>query len=192
MSATATANGKARRTLAEQLDRLDGILDTLSEGLNEAVSDAVRQGTRSAVRDAIVEVLTNPELRVLLGGVLPQPPAVEPTPPAPTSVQPTLLTRAAEAVKGVALGVARRIAAAAQAIREAPKAALELARPLGLVWRLKRILLIALGVGMAAAAMSFMGSHTVAAVISGVGGAVSAVAVQASLWTRRLLRLRVS
>jgi len=32
---TTTMNGSTRKTLASQLDRLDGILDALSDGLND-------------------------------------------------------------------------------------------------------------------------------------------------------------
>jgi hypothetical protein len=193
MSTASIANGKTRKTLAEQLDRLDGILDALSEGLNEAVSDAVRDGTRSAVRDAIVEVLTNPELRALLGGVVPKPPAAESASARePVDAKPTMLARVADYVREVAQRVAQRINSAVQTIRRAPRAALGLARSLGVAWKLKRILLIALGVGVVTAVVSSMGSHGFAAVVSGIGGAISAVAVQLGLWTRRLLRLPTS
>src|SRR3954468_10327247 len=82
------ANGKERKTLASQLDRLDHILDTLGEGLNEAVSQAVqqavelavREGVHQGVRSALAEVLTNPEvLAVLRAAAVPASDA----PPAP-------------------------------------------------------------------------------------------------------------
>jgi hypothetical protein len=39
---TTVVNGKAeRKSLAQQIDRLDLILDGLADGLNEAVADAV-------------------------------------------------------------------------------------------------------------------------------------------------------
>jgi hypothetical protein len=57
MSAT-TTNGKPRKQLSDQLDRLDGIIDALADGLNQAVIDAAREGTRLAVKDAIVEIMT--------------------------------------------------------------------------------------------------------------------------------------
>ena len=67
MSAATATNGKPqRKQLADQLDRLDGIIDALAEGLNGAVADAAREGTRLAVKDAIIEIMTNPELRALL------------------------------------------------------------------------------------------------------------------------------
>src|SRR5262245_7520249 len=43
MSNTINTNGRPiRKSLASQLDRLDGIIDTLGDGLNEAVADVVR------------------------------------------------------------------------------------------------------------------------------------------------------
>ena len=54
MTATKTTlNGQERKTLASQLDRLDGILDTLGEGLNEAVAQAVQQAVELAVREGV-------------------------------------------------------------------------------------------------------------------------------------------
>ena len=38
MTKTIEMNGPTRKTLASQLDRLDGILDGLSEGLNDVAS----------------------------------------------------------------------------------------------------------------------------------------------------------
>ena len=52
MTMTASNHKLPRKQLADQLDRLDGILDALSEGLNGAVADAAREGTRLAVKDA--------------------------------------------------------------------------------------------------------------------------------------------
>src|SRR5450432_1388094 len=70
-----TTNGKAPRTsLAQQIDRLDLILDNLSEGLQEAVADAVKVAVTRAVEAALVEVLTNPELRRHL---MPEPPVAQ-------------------------------------------------------------------------------------------------------------------
>ena len=61
---TTTTNGRTQRTsLAQQIDRLDLILDNLSEGLQEAVADAGKTAVTRVVEAALVEVLTNPELR---------------------------------------------------------------------------------------------------------------------------------
>src|ERR1700736_5087285 len=60
---TTTMNGNVRKSLAEQIDRLDGILDGLAEGLSGAVADAVRDAVHGAVAVAVQAGLTNPELR---------------------------------------------------------------------------------------------------------------------------------
>src|SRR5215470_1414509 len=61
-----TTNGRTRKTLAQQLDRLDSILDGLSEALNESVAAAVKEATAQAVQQAVqatlTEILTSPEL----------------------------------------------------------------------------------------------------------------------------------
>jgi hypothetical protein len=81
MTKTLEMNGPARKTLASQLDRLDGILDGLSEGLDQAVAQAVREAVGLAVQEAVqavlAELLTNPALREQLQG----PAAPQPGPP---------------------------------------------------------------------------------------------------------------
>jgi len=47
------ANGRARPSLGEQLDRLDGILNGLSDALNESVTTAVSATVGRAVREAV-------------------------------------------------------------------------------------------------------------------------------------------
>ena len=58
-----TSNGQPRKTLASQLDRLDGILDGLDAALAGAVQDAVEQAVKQAVQAVLTEVLTNRELQ---------------------------------------------------------------------------------------------------------------------------------
>jgi len=81
MTNTTQMNGPARKTLASQLDRLDGVIDGLSEGLNDAVSSAVREAVGLAVQEAVqavlTELLTNPALREQLQG----PAAAQPAAP---------------------------------------------------------------------------------------------------------------
>ena len=65
-------NGRVRKTLSYQIDRLDAILDGLAEALNEAVADAVKQAVSVAVHEAvqavITELMTNPEVARRLQG----------------------------------------------------------------------------------------------------------------------------
>lgn len=46
-------NGRAQKTLAHQLDRLDEILDGFAEALQNAVGEAVAAAVGAAVRDAV-------------------------------------------------------------------------------------------------------------------------------------------
>ena len=86
MTKTMEMNGPTRKTLATQLDRLDGILDGLSEGLDQAVAQAVREAVGLAVQEAVqavlTELLTNPALREQLQKAAPPgpPPPAERTP----------------------------------------------------------------------------------------------------------------
>lgn len=89
MSVKLSTNGQ-RKSLAEQIDRLDSILDGLSEGLNDAVASVVQQAVSAAVEQAVAlavreavhsvltEILTNADLRAAL-----LPPAQASAPAAP-------------------------------------------------------------------------------------------------------------
>src|SRR6516225_2816140 len=69
---TVLTNSKVRKSLSEQIDRLDKILDGLAEALNGAVADAVTQAVGLAVKEAVqtvlTEVLSNPDLRAQFQG----------------------------------------------------------------------------------------------------------------------------
>jgi hypothetical protein len=67
MTATLNQNGRSRKTLANQIDRLDNILDGLADALNEAVTAAVKSAVTQAIQVAVREVLTNEMLRQALG-----------------------------------------------------------------------------------------------------------------------------
>src|SRR6266699_4162553 len=89
MSNTSVAgiDGKARRkTLSDQLDRLDGVIDDLSDGLNQAVTHVVGQAVTTAVQQAVEglmqTVLNNPELLRTLAAQLGPPAPAESTAPA--------------------------------------------------------------------------------------------------------------
>jgi hypothetical protein len=69
---TVLTNSKVRKSLSEQIDRLDKLLDGLAEALNGAVADAVTQAVSLAVKETVqtvlTEVLSNPDLRAHLQG----------------------------------------------------------------------------------------------------------------------------
>src|SRR5688500_12767993 len=156
MSATATTNGKHRKQLSDQLDRLDGIIDALAEGLNAAVADAAREGTRLAVQGAIVEILTNPDLRAAIrqatgDGVGSGSPAPAPTPPSATPRTPARLSfwaqakaKFAGAKEAVLAAVTPAVAAAVGTVRAAKDAVASAARAVPAGLRVRRLLLVGL------------------------------------------------
>jgi hypothetical protein len=116
-------NDRPRKSLAEQLDRLDAILDGLSEALQGAVADAVQHAVGLAVKDAVhgvlSELLANPEvLAMFRGPTTPTPPEGPPAESAPSPVRQRLAGLAGRAktfglkVTGVAAGFGRRVLAA--------------------------------------------------------------------------------
>jgi hypothetical protein len=77
-------NGQIRKSLGEQIDRLDAMLNGLAEGLTDAVAQAVKDAVGTAVKEAVQgvlrETLTSPELLVRLQAAAP--PAAAPAAPA--------------------------------------------------------------------------------------------------------------
>jgi hypothetical protein len=204
-----TINGRAqRKTLASQLDRLDGILDALSQGLQEAVAGVVQQAVSQAVGDAVRAVLTDPELlRRLAATTAPvADPAPQATPvpqQAPTSTVKRSRLGAAWLGACAALGAgwhwAGRVAGRVRAwsgvrLRATVEA---LSGPLGCAWRwlagvaelawlARRSLLLATAVGLVLGVTVYLAGPWAAAAAGWLAGFVTTAAVQAGLALRRL------
>jgi hypothetical protein len=206
---TAVGNGRPRKNLASQLDRLDGILDGLADGLNEAVAQAVAEAVGLAVRQALqavlTEVLTNPEALMQLGRLI-APAAPEPAPPtpaAPAPYRPAFRQRLAGAcawVGGWLRAIHRGVAARLAEVR-AHSAALvgRIGRVLRAAWqgtraalrlagRLRYPLLLAAGVGVLVGVAAYHAGPSLAAACSGLAGFLAALGAQAGLWLRQALR----
>lgn len=206
-------NGRVRKNLADQLDRLDGILDGLADGLNEAVAAAVKDALATAVQQA----LAHPELRHQLTTLLSdlQPPPV----PAPfgrrlLQVARDLLgsfwtvlrllfqlfqhklqrarqclTRQATESCGYVGVCCQRLGRSLWTLGRKLSAALQwCCVPLRLAWRARRPLGAALALGLLAALASWSAAPWLASLCSGVGAFTSMLSLQALLALRRLLR----
>jgi hypothetical protein len=108
------ANGPSRKTLASQLDRLEGMLDGLDTALAGAVQDAVEQAVKQAVQAVLTEVLTNRDLQEQLQQ------AAQPAPPPQPS----------RGLKGTA---SRLWQATSEATRQAVRKVKQLGRRAGMV-----------------------------------------------------------
>lgn len=205
MTTLAALNGRPqRKQLSDQLNRLDEIIDTLADGLPEAVGDAVRTGVQTALQQLLVETLTNPETLALLRAALgprvttpPHAPQFEYAPaPAPHQESFWARCRRKLAIRSKSLQdvAARGVEGTKAAVRETRgfvgrtvQRVRALRRGLNIAWQLKKAALIGLGIGVAVVAVSLV-SHPLAAVLSGVGAATSAFALQVGLWFRKTAR----
>ena len=207
MANTLSANGRTqRKSWAEQIDRLDAILDGLAEGINDTVVAAVQ----AAVRTAVAEVLTNEELRRRL-----QPVAAGPAPTGGWAGR--LLGKARACLGGLLRLVAAGCAGAAAAFRKAWARGAEalgagpgtartraaavcgrVASAARRLWtkvvalqclarRFRRPVLVALGVGSAAGVLAYFSGPWAAAAAGWLSGFVTALAVQAGVALRKVL-----
>jgi hypothetical protein len=172
-------NGQGRPSLAQQIDRLDAILDGLAGALNEAVAQAVKEAVAVAVKAAVAETLAHPELRSRI---------------VMTRERPSLLRRllakvrqTAVAIKTQASRFARWVAGTAIAGVRAVKAGASFAwtTTMGkvtaivrsvptwptLAWKLRTPVLLALGVGGTLAFACYMAGPMVASAVGGLAGA---------------------
>jgi hypothetical protein len=192
---TTTVNGRERKSLAEQLDRLDRILDGLAEGLNEAVAMAVKEAIGLAVKEAVqavlAEVLINPVVREHLGGVVsPSVPLADATPQ--SGLRQRLgqaggwISRCLGAVcQAVAALPCRACQACAALMLRVRRTCVALGARVLLLRHLEVPLLTALGLGGAAGAAAYLAGPWLAAGVSALGGLSTPWAVRAGRWLRR-------
>jgi hypothetical protein len=192
-----TTNGRERKTLASQLDRLDSILDGLSEALNGAVASAVEGAVERAVKQAVgeavretlqavlAEVVSNPDLLAAARTLLaPGTPADVPADPADPPERPKgLFRRAGDKVQaGVAVAanacaaVAGRVAGVKTAVRAG----------WGLTKKFKGRLMVACGVGVAAGAATLFAAPWLGVAAASVMGFCGTLAVKARTALRGL------
>jgi hypothetical protein len=185
---TVLTNSKVRKSLSEQIDRLDMILDGLAQALNGAVADAVTQAVSLAVKEAVqtvlTEVLSNPDLRAQLQGsaVAPADTPVAGAPPATSIVNwvGTTVTRLASwcSDRLRALGqVCRGIVQYGRWVATDLKAQISGLR--FLVPPLAMALLLGVGTGVAA--------YCVGPWLAGVVGGAGGLSLRLALRVRRLL-----
>jgi hypothetical protein len=182
MSNDTVVNGRVpRKSLASQLDRLDGILDGLSEALQGAVADAVKEAVgpmlREAVREAVVAtvqaVLSNPELQTLSAAA---PNVGSVAPPAPKVVAGPG-TRLSTTAKTMAQFAGRKARALMERIVDTARVTLRLRRPLG----------FAVAVGAAVGLACYLTGPQVAATVSAFTGFAASLTASGLRAVRRAL-----
>lgn len=205
---TQDVNGRTRKSLASEIDRLDGILDGLSEGLNEAVAmvtkEAVQVAVREAVQSVLTEILTNPAVLAKLQASL-----IKNMPKPASKPAVTWKERWTKVGQTVANGcravgqkcrtglrwVGQSVASLAKSVVQLPgqvvqksfETAAKVAAHLWIVRQFKRQFLVALLVGTLAGVAAYLAGPWLAVLASAVGGFATTATVQILLWCRNLL-----
>lgn len=177
-------NGRPRRQLSDQIDRLDEVINGLEEYLPVAVADAARDGLRRAVHDVAAEIAGDPaildKLRAALGTT-----SVAPSPPRPSA-----WTRLKAVVRNAAAKAAAAVGLVRHTVTTGVGATLSKTKARVAGWTLltlpvKSILAVSLTIGVAAAIVTLASPPAVAALLSGLGAAVTSAAIQVGRWLRR-------
>jgi hypothetical protein len=192
MTTTMISNGRARKTLAEQIDRLDGILDGLADALNMAVAQAVKEAVEIAVKAALAETMARPELRSRLSAA----PVAE-MGPRPSAIK-RLLAATRRTASRVTTAIGRFGRWVVGAVRRLPANARKLAvtswrlagiclrslvagarRLAALTWRLRGPVLLALSVGGVVAWGCYVAGPLIASAVGGLAGAAETLSARA-------------
>ena len=193
--ATAAIPAKPRKQLADQLDRLDGIIDLLADGLPAAVADATRAGTR----ETLVELLADPEviarLKAALTPDVPEHPVEMKIPAKRTvpfarmkSAVANLVAKAVRTAKAGLAAAAHRVTAVAVAASSRVRALV--LRNFRVEVPVVRTAAAALAAGALAATVGYAAAPEVAAAFCGLGAAVLTGAILVGARIRRSLRTR--
>ena len=180
MNSAPRAGSLPRKSLAQQLDRLDQLLDGLSDGIQAAVVDAVKDAVGLAVQTALREVLTHPDVLARLAPT-PVPVAVPaPTPAAvPTARRASWSGRLWATVRSGASWLRSRwsdfVGETRAVVKHTGRTVFRITRVLWTLVRYNiRAVVLALSVGMAAGAACYFAGPIVAAAVSGVVAAILA------------------
>jgi hypothetical protein len=185
-------NGRKRPSLNEQINRLDSVLDGLSENLNDAVADAVKAAVGTAVKEAVQavlkEILTNPA--ILAKFQVPLAPLGDPVkaPAQPTLPTPGLGQRLADGWQQTRAWTSSLVEVCRQPAQNLCNSAKDLCTYGVLLRPIRNQILLALVIGMLMAVLVCYAGPWMAAILSGIGGFITALAIQAGLWLRQLLK----
>ena len=198
MNAPAPTNGKPqRKNLSTQIDRLDAMLDGLDQGLQGAITDAVKDAVSvavvEAVRATVMEIVTNPDVIALLrGSITPEAPRsiepqqTEPIKPQQMEPKPSLVSRIRERIGDKLKRLKKAITSP---VRTGRDKIVKSYQKVNAIWKLKKPMLIALGIGVVSGVVGYTASPWFAGILSGIGSGLGAMGVQLAMWLRKMYAL---
>jgi hypothetical protein len=188
---TMLTNSKVRKSLSEQIDRLDKILDGLAEALNGAVADAVTQAVSLAVKEAVqtvlTEVLSNPDLRAQLQGSAVAPIAADAYPTI-RSTGTSLVDRVAQSAVHLTNWCTARLHALGQFCRHAVQQVSRVAADLFARVQGLRLFVRPLGAALLLGVATGIAAYCVGPWLAGLVGGAGGLGLRLALRMRCLLR----
>ena len=173
MTTNTTDNGRTRKSLSAQIDRLDGILDGLADALNESIAAAVKE----AVQGILTELVNHPQIR---DKMLPK------LAPKRISFFQRLKLLGKGIVKKCGQGIRAAVNWVGSLCKKGIKATGTLLSRTRLLGLFKWQLLAAFGIGVGAGVGAYLLGPWLAVAVSGVGGFITSLALMLVLWLRRV------
>jgi hypothetical protein len=178
------SNGQLpRKQLADQLDRLDTILDGLADALNGAVADAIKDGTQLAVQQAMATLLQHSAAQQQVAAQQ-------------VVSQPSLHDRIRQRIQPYRDGILSWLRSQMTELKSHFDMGLSLlSTALQLVWGLwqfRQMLSVSIVIGIAVALVSYCLPPVVSAFLCGLSGAGLGLAYQVRRWFQPRLLLTLS
>lgn len=183
----AASNGRARRSLNDSIARLDEMIDGLSEAIPETIRDTLKEALGAAlaaavadgVTAAVVHALRDPAFQAALRG---------PARPKAATLRDRVRRFVGRARRAMVTWVSTAAARVFAAARAVAGKAVRLRGVGKALWAARTPVLVTVAAGLVVTVLAVLAPHWVASVASGIGGAVTAAAVQGWLWVRRSIR----
>jgi len=185
---TPHSNGRrdSRRSLADEIDRLDQLLDGLAEAIPATVADCIKDSVRDAVAEAVkttlVEIASRPELLARLRSE----PSTAASPVPPKAPPATPDRRIGSTIARAWRFTVNKVKCAARAITAPVRATGRALQEINELWNLRRPTLVAISVGTAIGIAGALSAPWLAGILSGLGAAGTTLGAQFATWTRRL------
>jgi len=182
-----SANGRteSRRSLSQEIDRLDQMLDGLAEAIPATIAESVKEAVSTAVAEAVritlLELASNPSILAMLRPA----PASQTVNPNDRGPKPGS-GRIGNTIATIWKGAMNKVKAAGRAIAAPFRGAVQNIRSVNRFWSLRRPVIIALGIGAVVGVAGALSAPWLAGILSGVGAAGTTVGAQFITWSRRV------
>jgi hypothetical protein len=192
MALTATLNGRRepRRSLSQELDRLDKMLDGLAEAIPATIADSMKETVSTAVAEAfratLMEVVANPDIIALLRGARTAAASNEQPAPAKAPLHQQIRKSVSNAWKHALAGLKLAGNFVVSPVHTVIRCTINTYKQANAIWGLRKPILIALGVGVVIGVAAYASAPWISAAIAACGAASTTLLGQFAMWARRM------